>query len=149
LILVIITVMKKDDVKLNDLDLRITRQRQVILDEFKRADTHLTADEIYNRVRRIMPRVSLGTIYRNLEILFSNGLINKLETAGHQKLFEANTHDHHHIRCEKCGELFDIPAKSVDFDAKSVKTGKEFEIIGFRLELLGVCARCKERSRRA
>jgi Fur family ferric uptake transcriptional regulator len=144
LILVIITVMEKVNVNSNDLDLRITRQRQVILDELKRADSHLTADEIFERVRRIIPRVSLGTVYRNLEILYSRGLINKLETTGHQKLFEANTNDHHHMHCEKCGKILDIPAKSVNFDIKSVKAGKEFEVTGYRLELLGICAQCKE-----
>jgi len=144
LIVVIITVMKKDDVNLNDLDLRITRQRRVILDEFKRANSHLTADEIFKRVRRIVPLVSLGTVYRNLEILYSHGLINKLKTAGHQKLFEANIEDHHHLCCEKCGKILDIPAQSVNFDIQSIQTGKNFEITGYRLELLGLCAECKE-----
>ena len=149
MVLVIITVMKKDSFNLNNLDLRLTRQRQVILDEFRRADAHLTADEVFERVRRIVPRVSLGTVYRNLEILYSHGLLNKLETAGHQKLFEANTKDHHHMRCEKCDELFDIPAQSINFDVQSVRAGKGFEITGYRLELLGICAQCKESARRA
>jgi len=136
--------MKKDKVNLNDLNLRLTRQRQVILDELKRADSHFTADEVFERVRRTVPRVSLGTVYRNLEILYSHGLINKLETAGHQKLFEANTNDHHHVRCEKCGEIFDIPTKAVNFDIQTIKAGKDFEITGYRLELLGLCAQCKQ-----
>ena len=93
--MVIITVMDKTKKNLDDLDLRITRQRRVILDEFKKIGLHLSADEVYERVRRKIPRVSLGTVYRNLEILCANGLLNKLETAGHQKLFEGNTKDHH------------------------------------------------------
>ena len=66
LVVVIITVMDKTKKNLDDLDLRITRQRRVILDEFKKIDLHLSADEVYERVRRKIPRVSLGTVYRNI-----------------------------------------------------------------------------------
>ena len=53
---------------------RLSRQRQVILQELRKVDTHPTADEVYDMVRKIMPRISLGTVYRNLELLCSQGL---------------------------------------------------------------------------
>jgi Fur family ferric uptake transcriptional regulator len=137
--------MKEMDVNLNDLDLRITRQRQVILDEFRKANTHLTADEVYNRVRKRIPRVSLGTIYRNLEILSGSGLIHKIELGGHQKLFDGNLNDHYHLRCIQCGKIIDIPASSVRIDTANVDGAERFEIKEFRLELLGVCPECNNK----
>jgi Fur family ferric uptake transcriptional regulator len=133
------------NVSLNNLDLRITRQRQVILDEFKKANTHLTADDVYNRVRKRIPRVSLGTIYRNLEILSGSGLISKIELAGHQKMFDGNLYDHYHLRCIKCSKIIDIPADSVKIDTDQIGRAENFDIVEFRLELLGVCPDCNKR----
>lgn len=136
--------MKKESTKFEDLKLRITHQRQVILNEFKKPDSHLTADEVYERVRRKIPRVSLGTIYRNLEILSENGLINKIELAGHQKLFDGNLNKHHHVRCANCDMIHDIPAESIRINALPLKILSQFEILEYRLELLGNCKNCHE-----
>ena len=57
----------------------MTRQRQIILEELRKVVTHPSADEVYEMVRKRLPRISLGTIYRNLEILSENGDIQKLE----------------------------------------------------------------------
>lgn len=136
--------MIKKQTDLNKLDFRITRQRQVILDEFRAANTHLTADEVYHRVRKKIPRVSLGTIYRNLEILHEHGFINKIEVAGHQKLFDGNINEHYHLRCLNCEKLLDVPAGLVRIDTGDAQGAGEFEIVGYRLELLGKCSNCDE-----
>ena len=60
------------------LNLRMTRQREVILEELRKVNTHPSADEIYEMVRKRLPRISLGTVYRNLEILSKSGDIKKL-----------------------------------------------------------------------
>ena len=62
--------------------LRMTQQRQVILEELRLCRSHPTADELYSRVRRRLPRISLGTVYRNLETLAERGLIRKMEVGG-------------------------------------------------------------------
>ncbi len=58
---------------------RRTLQREIILEELNRVPDHPTADQIYERVRRRLPRISLGTVYRNLELLAAQGVIQKLE----------------------------------------------------------------------
>ena len=136
--------MAKRQADPDNLDFRITRQRQVILDEFKGENTHLTADEVYLRVRKKIPRVSLGTIYRNLEILYEHGLINKIEVAGRQKLFDGNLTKHHHLRCMNCEKLIDVPADLVKIATGELKKADDFEIVGYRLELLGKCSNCDE-----
>jgi len=85
--------------------MRLTNQRRIILEELKSVTTHPTADEIYGMVRQKMPRISLGTVYRNLEVLSSLGLVRKLENAAGQKRFDGDVSPHHHIRCEVCGKV--------------------------------------------
>ena len=67
---------------------RNTPQRRIILEELCAVTTHPTAGELYGIVRRRLPRVSLGTVYRNLEVLYANGVINKLDYAGAEARFD-------------------------------------------------------------
>ncbi|MGE4565298.1 MAG: Fur family transcriptional regulator [Victivallaceae bacterium] len=89
-----------------------TVQRSALLDELQQSGLHLTADELYLRLREKVPQISLATIYRNLEELAERGIIGKVESAGRPKRFEARTGGHYHCRCRGCGELFDMPEDS-------------------------------------
>ena len=75
----------------SDQKYRMTHQRQVILEEINKDQTHPTADEIYERVRKKLPRISMGTVYRNLEILSSCGIIHRLEPGLPQMRFDCVT----------------------------------------------------------
>ena len=90
--------------------MRKTKQREVILEELMKLRAHPSADELYERVKKRLPRISLGTVYRNLEMLSREGIIHRLETAGSQKRFDGETGDHQHIRCVRCGRIDDLPA---------------------------------------
>ncbi|HKI82610.1 MAG TPA: transcriptional repressor, partial [Pseudodesulfovibrio sp.] len=61
-----------------EMGFRLSKQRKVILEELRKVKSHPTADEVYDMVRKIIPRISLGTVYRNLEFLSSKGLVLKL-----------------------------------------------------------------------
>ncbi|MBW2321808.1 MAG: transcriptional repressor [Deltaproteobacteria bacterium] len=87
----------------------MTKQRQVILEELRQLKTHPSADEIYKVVRRRLPRISLGTVYRNLEVLAKMGEIQKLELSGSIKRYDWNTNKHYHIRCVRCDRVDDAP----------------------------------------
>jgi Fur family ferric uptake transcriptional regulator len=105
----------------------------------------MTADEIYQLVRARLPRISLGTVYRNLKILSQLGIIQKLEVAGGQKRFDAKTRDHYHMRCLDCASIEDAPIK-VQIDLDHLLEGlTEYEIIGHRLEFLGFCPNCRRK----
>jgi Fur family transcriptional regulator, peroxide stress response regulator len=124
------------------LNLRMTRQREVILEELRKVDTHPSADEVYEMVRRRLPRISLGTVYRNLEILSESGDIQKLEPGCTLKRFDGNPSEHSHIRCIRCDRIADVPmVPGFEFDPDKVNA-TDFEIIGHRLEFLGVCPQC-------
>lgn len=123
--------------------MRMTKQRQVILDELRQVTCHPTADEMYDRIRRRLPNVSLGTVYRNLEIMSEQGIIQKLDVGGSKKRFDGNIEDHCHIRCHRCGRLEDMECR-LDFDlAKLAALQTHYQVMRYRLEVIGVCPECQ------
>lgn len=122
---------------------RMTEQRRVILETLRDLKTHPTADALYAAVRRRLPRISLGTVYRNLDELARCGLIRKLDTVGASARFDGDTDAHWHVRCLGCGRLDDVHVRpaSVFTDAVSGATG--YEVRGYRLEFEGLCPECR------
>lgn len=131
---------------------RATRQRQIILEEVKRSMTHPTADEIYERVRSRLPRVSLGTVYRNLDVLAANGQIVKLTPGRAQMRFDGNLSDHYHMTCIHCGRIEDLPLPAsdnpVDILEKMTSHLTRYGVFGHKLEFMGVCAECSAKGYR-
>ena len=123
---------------------RMTRQRQVILEELRKVGSHPTADGIYEMVRRRLPRISLGTVYRNLETLSESGVIRKLELGGAQKRFDGDIQSHYHVRCTNCGRLDDIPSRSIPDIEDTFRESCDYQITGHQLVLTGLCPNCKE-----
>ncbi|CAB1059979.1 Peroxide stress regulator PerR, FUR family [Olavius sp. associated proteobacterium Delta 1] len=130
---------------LNQPSLRMTRQRQVILEELRKVNTHPSADEIYEMVRKRLPRISLGTVYRNLEILSENGEIQKLELGCSPKRFDGVAEDHYHIRCLDCNRVIDSPPGFDVCVTHELTENTDFKIIGHKLEFIGFCPTCLNR----
>jgi Fur family transcriptional regulator, ferric uptake regulator len=129
------------------MQLRMTNQREIILRELKKSKRHLSADELYDVVKKIMPRLSLATVYRNLEILSEKGVIRKLEISGRQKRFDCDVSDHDHIYCAICHKVdnLNIARKSVDSEQLSVEAG--YSITGYRVEVIGICPECQKKEK--
>ena len=127
---------------LKSSNLRLTRQRKVILEELHRMKNHPSADELYEAVRRNLPRISLGTVYRNLEILCELGEIQKLELSGSLKRFDGNAMRHYHVRCVRCDRLADLPMEPLRDMEAHMEALTDFRVIGHRLEFIGVCPGC-------
>lgn len=123
---------------------RITKQRKVILEELKKLTSHPTADEMYSLLRTIVPRISLGTVYRNLEILAEDGVIQKLEFAGQQKRFDGNAAEHYHARCRRCGRVDDLFMEQIAGVEDAARKSSDYLIMGHRLEFDGLCPACKK-----
>ena len=120
---------------------RMSQQRNTILAELRKITTHPTADELYAIVRQRLPRISLGTVYRNLELLAERGEINKVAFAGESKRFDCNTHPHQHARCQKCGRLVDITPPVPLPDTRHIILS-DFTITTAHLEFSGLCHAC-------
>ena len=122
--------------------MRMTRQRKVILDVLRQMDHHPSADEIYELVRKQLPRISLGTVYRNLEVLSELGEVRKIEHSGSLKRFDGHPHNHYHIRCMRCDRVEDAPIGLLE-DLENKLTGEtSYQVMGHRLEFIGLCERC-------
>jgi len=104
---------------------------------------HPTARELYDCVRRRLPKISLGTVYRNLEQLCGCGEACRLECDGEAR-FDADTRPHDHVRCVRCGCVADLPGPPTELCPGRLDNTAGFEIIGHRLEYLGVCLGCRQ-----
>ncbi len=124
--------------------IRMTKQRQVILEELCKVTSHPTADEMYQMIRKRLPKISLGTVYRNLEILSELGMVLKLDVGGTQKRFDGNVENHYHARCKQCGSVSDIHMSiNTDIEAQA-QLSTDFKIQRHSLEFTGICPGCQE-----
>jgi len=123
---------------------RDTKQKRAILKVLIGTTSHPTADWVYNEVRKKIPNISLGTVYRNLRLLAESGEILELDMCGSLSRFDARHDNHYHFRCKKCGGVFDVDEQvNKDMDKKVARvTG--FTIFYHRLEFRGLCLDCKE-----
>ncbi len=127
---------------------RMTRQRQLILAQFSRPGVHLTADEVYERVRVDAPGISLATVYRNLNLLSQGGRIRCVEIGGGQRRYDGGVHRHYHVLCTVCGRMRDVPAEPFG-DLASVAAEKSgFAVTDHELVFRGLCPDCERKTRR-
>ncbi len=124
---------------------RMTLQRRVILEELRKVTSHPTADEIYTMVRKRLPRISLGTVYRNLEVLAEQGEVLKLESSGTQMRFDGNFEDHLHVRCISCGRLGDVIGARPEL-ALAEYAAPGFRLTKARLVFEGICENCLKKN---
>jgi Fur family transcriptional regulator, ferric uptake regulator len=125
--------------------LNLTTQRKFIIRELKKLKTHPTADEFYDFIRKKTPKISIASVYRNLEVLSSLGMIAKLETSGRQNRFDGNTSMHHHLKCSKCEGYSDFDPEGAQILSESMDKikGLNAGIEGFSIVFTGLCSKCK------
>ena len=124
---------------------RMTKQRKVILEELRKVHSHPTTDELYEMVRTRMPRISLGTVYRNLDFLTESGEILKIDAAGSIRRFDGDTRPHQHVRCRVCGRIGDVIPPLPAPEVNAVKVDG-FQVLSSRIEYEGICDRCAKSS---
>ena len=122
---------------------RHTRQRGVILDILRAGSVHLTAEEVYHRARKVIPSISLGTVYRNLDFLCGRGLAREIRSgeAGCAR-FEAARDPHAHFRCRGCQEVRDIPFPMGLRETRWESMGPIAAVSRIELHVVGECADC-------
>ena len=127
-------------------NMRLTTQRQIILEELRKVTSHPTANDVYDMVRKRLPRIGLGTVYRNLELMAESGIIMKLEVGGTQKRFDATVESHYHIRCVGCGKVDDIDIAVQDKINTLATESCSYNILGHHIEFTGFCEDCAKKS---
>jgi Fur family ferric uptake transcriptional regulator len=122
---------------------RMTRQREVVLQTVRSTMDHPTADWVYRRARRRLPRIGLGTVYRNLKALAAQGLIREIHAGGQPARFDANTGRHYHIRCLGCGRVNDLPLSVDTRLEEEAGRAMNYRILGHAVEVHGLCPGCQ------
>ncbi len=125
---------------------RITPQRNLLLDVIRHSDGHLDADQIHHLAQQKDPRISLSTVYRNLNLLKEMGLISRLhldEEHHHYELKDAP--EHYHLVCSRCGRVVEFDSSLVERLATEVSSEKGFAIERVRIDLTGLCHQCRPR----
>jgi len=122
---------------------RLSKQREAILKVLRSTTSHPAADWIYEQVRKKLPRISLGTVYRNLRLLAQEGIISELDFAGTPSRFDPNTHPHSHFTCERCSRIFDVAAPAHKEMDKRIASKMGLKVFNHRLEFSGLCKNCQ------
>lgn len=125
-------------------DLGLTKQREVVLQVIRDAGEHLTANEVFNGAKSLLPTISFATVYNSLRFLKEAGHIAEIQFGNGASRFDKKVSRHDHAICNKCGKLVDL---ELDFPSELVRTAAE--ISNFRAESLeftlrGLCPECAE-----
>ena len=123
---------------------RNTIQRRLVLEAVNRLQNHATAEEIYDEIVREHPHISRGTVYRNLKQLSEAGEIRKLEVPGGADRYDHRTFSHYHVRCVKCGRVFDVDMDYIEHLEQSIRDDHGFIINGHDIMFSGICPECRE-----
>ena len=118
---------------------RLTNQKRVILEYLKNTKSHPTVKEIYLEVKKKLPQISLGTVYRILNQLKEKGEVKEILTEVSH--FDGDTSFHSHFICEKCKKIFDVFEEIPELKNKKLKVGK---IKDYQIIFYGICKNCKK-----
>lgn len=124
---------------------RTSKQRNTVLEELKKVKTHPTADSIFRIVRRKLPSISFGTVYRNLNLLKADGKILELTCGKYSCRYDGEVRNHYHFLCLKCKKVLDLDEPILKhLDEKIGKTLRA-DVKYHRIDFYGYCRSCKSR----
>jgi Fur family transcriptional regulator, ferric uptake regulator len=121
---------------------RMTQQRRVILEELNKLTCHPTAEDLHRIVREKLPKISISTVYRNLELLSYEGMVWKMNVGATQSRFDGNTANHYHIRCSVCGRVDDVHMGVLTSIEETAKQFSGYKVLSHTVEFTGICPTC-------
>lgn len=122
---------------------RVTPQRLAILNVIEESDGHLSAMEVYERTRKILPGVTEATIYRNLDFLVNQGLILMAHVGSGKVVYESTRRLHHHLICRKCGASQEIPHTLLTNLFEELSRVSGYQVDTFHVTFFGICSNCQ------
>lgn len=123
---------------------KYSKQREEIKAYLSTRKDHPTADQVYTAMRTKIPNISLGTVYRNLNLLADTGEILRLQVGDKTDHFDYDTFPHHHFVCKKCGAVIDLTMPSIDSVMETAALGFNGTIEGYDIYFYGTCEKCRE-----
>jgi Fur family peroxide stress response transcriptional regulator len=125
----------------------VTPQRIAVFKQLSATETHPSAEEIYVNLRKELPSLSLGTVYKTLEAFEKYGFISKTRPTGERARFDANLTPHHHLICRVCGRIEDFYDKTLARFPLSGRIRARFKVEEYRIDFRGICKECKKKKK--
>ena len=122
-----------------------SKQREMILETLKENVVHPTAEYLYEKVKEKNEKISLATLYRNLNKLAQKGIIKKIDGLDTSSHFDHNTHKHYHFICKNCGKIFDVSADVTPDLVERTSQFTDFIIKSHDVVFSGICKNCKDK----
>ena len=122
--------------------MKYSRQREAVIECLRNRHDHPTADALFQTLREEDPKISLGTVYRNLGLLVELGEIRKISTGDGCERYDYLTEDHYHFICNHCGRIFDLDTKQMEGIHNSVVNENIATIDSHELTFYGICKEC-------
>lgn len=140
-------IEKRLIVSLREKGYKLTAQRLEIISLLARDTTHPGAGDIFRKVRKRMPQISMSTVYYTLDMLKKEGLLRELEFYDRDNRYDVTVADHVNLICKKCGKITDLPGEvPVSLESVEHKTG--FQPVGMRFEFYGFCRACRRKQKK-
>ena len=121
----------------------VTHQRQVLYETMKTMHGHPSPEEVYARVKKKVPAISLATVYKNIHIFVESGVFREVSLHHGSVRVEMNGEAHHHVVCSKCRKITDIGEKELGFVARRRRLPDGFMVERYAVDVIGVCAKCQ------
>lgn len=127
--------------------LKSTNQRDTILHVFVNAGSHLSADELYSRIKKTHPRIGYATVYRTLKLLAEAGMAEerRFEDGFTRYEYRATDGHHDHLICTRCGEIIEFENDQIEELQSNVAKRRHFRVLSHKLEIYGLCSACQDR----
>jgi len=122
--------------------LAMTHQRQVIFEALDHTPDHPTPEDVYDRVKKAVPSMSLATVYKTLHTFVEHGILRELSPHHGSLRMDWNTGAHHHVICTRCKQVTDIEDKELDRIKLRHKLPAGFKVDRVAVEFQGLCADC-------
>jgi Fur family ferric uptake transcriptional regulator len=124
---------------------RLTPQRIMVLDALHSVDRHISAEEIFAKVKAKYPYANISTVYRTLELLKELGLVTEIDLDdGRIRYHLAEKGHHHHLVCSKCGSIIDLPESALLQLTRALASDYQFQADLRHLAIFGLCAKCQK-----
>ncbi|MEK6647386.1 MAG: transcriptional repressor [Candidatus Firestonebacteria bacterium] len=126
-------------------NLKATQQREEILDEFLHIDKHITADELYYKVKKKYPKIGYATVYRTLKLINECNLANEIKLGSGKTKFEQKSagRHHDHLICIKCGIFIEVEEEKIEKSQNKLALNNNFTPTSHKLEIYGFCKNCR------
>ena len=121
-----------------------SKQRELVFQTVLQNPIHPTADAVYEQVRRENPKISLGTVYRNLNFLSEMGMLRKISLPVGSDRFDGRLDEHYHMACTRCGRVFDVECAALEDLDRQIMESQGFQVQQRHLLLTGLCKECRE-----